>query len=258
MASGFLAGFEVIAGEEAGTFTAGVPKRLVLHTTEGSSIAGAVAEYRKKRNCFPHFTVDAGKRQRAQHYPVDVSARALHKGKPGVQTNPWGAIQIEMVGFAKSSHLIPHAQLAWLATEVIGPILAAVPSIKLHHPKFKGEGEGLLAHVNAKQRMTPETWKAFDGICGHQHVPENDHWDPGRFPIDTVLGFLGAPTNPFLEEDDMTFITTPDKRIVLLHAGKLVHIGKLEGIDADVNSWDLSKDEATWKNLQTAYGGVVG
>jgi hypothetical protein len=32
--------------------------------------------------------------------------------------------------------------------------------------------------------MSDDEWNAFNGWCGHQHVPENSHWDPGKLNID--------------------------------------------------------------------------
>ena len=45
--------------------------------------------------------------------------------------------------------------------------------------------------------MTDQEWDQFGGVCGHQHVPENTHWDPGAIDWDTLL--------PVLEEE-MTLI----------------------------------------------------
>lgn len=56
------------------------------------------------------------------------------------------------------------------------------------------------------------------------------------------------------EDDDMTFISTPDGRVVLLHAGKLVRVDKAESLDPEVNRWDLTKDPATWKRIADAKG----
>ena len=32
-------------------------------------------------------------------------------------------------------------------------------------------------------RMSAAEFTAFTGICGHQHVNDNDHWDPGALDI---------------------------------------------------------------------------
>ncbi|GAA0464000.1 hypothetical protein [Streptomyces olivaceiscleroticus] len=35
--------------------------------------------------------------------------------------------------------------------------------------------------------MSASQWNGFRGICGHQHVPENDHGDPGSLDFRHVL-----------------------------------------------------------------------
>lgn len=193
-----LAGFDTtVAGQDSGPFVAG-PMRLVLHTTEGSSAAGAIGAF-KSMGSWPHFTVDPLAKVRYQHISLDVGARALINAPGGVETNREDAIQIEMVGFAAKTPDWTDDALQWLATEVFAPILAAT-GIPTTHPAFSGTN---AAGVNAPQRMTFDQWDTFAGICGHQHVPENDHWDPGAFPIDRLLTFL---------EDDMQ----PDERAALL------------------------------------------
>jgi hypothetical protein len=48
--------------------------------------------------------------------------------------------------------------------------------------------------------MSFAEWEAFKGICGHQHVPENDHGDPGNFPIKRLIELVkakkGKPATP--------------------------------------------------------------
>ena len=45
-------------------------------------------------------------------------------------------------------------------------------------------------------RFTPEEWNHFVGICGHQHVPENVHGDPGNIDIQRVLRAADRILNP--------------------------------------------------------------
>lgn len=35
--------------------------------------------------------------------------------------------------------------------------------------------------------MSQVEWLSYKGHCGHQHVPEQAHWDPGEFKIELVL-----------------------------------------------------------------------
>ncbi len=49
-------------------------------------------------------------------------------------------------------------------------------------------------------RMSNSQWSNYRGHCGHQHVPENDHGDPGAFPMAAILdrakGTTAAPSKP--------------------------------------------------------------
>src|SRR5215210_3512071 len=80
----------------SGSFTGG-PFKIVHHTTEGSSAAGAFSAFQSHRSD-PHFTVDEQKIY--QHIDTSMAARALKNPAGGVQTNRDSAIQIEVVGFA--------------------------------------------------------------------------------------------------------------------------------------------------------------
>ncbi|MBD9700618.1 peptidoglycan-binding protein [Streptomyces sp. ID01-12c] len=43
--------------------------------------------------------------------------------------------------------------------------------------------------------MTGTQWNSFRGWCGHQHVPENDHGDPGSMDFGRVIELAkGGPT----------------------------------------------------------------
>jgi hypothetical protein len=110
-----------------------------------------------------------------------------------VQTNRDSAIQVEIVGFAAQSPGWPDPMLQWLADGI--KEICDREGIDAHaHPRFVGEAER-PAGEGAAQRMSPAQWDAFNGVCGHQHVPENEHWDPGGLHYDTIERFM---------EDDMT------------------------------------------------------
>lgn len=188
MITGFT--YQPIVGKAGGTFTHGAPKRLVLHSTEGSSVAGAVAAY-KAKGVPPQFTVDPKTRARVQHISEDKAGYALKNLAGGVQTNNQGAIQVEVVGFAAKMQDMSDLDVVWMGTEVVRP-LAAATGFKLEAPAFVGADQS-PANAKAKQRFSAAAWNAFNGVCGHQHVPENDHWDPGAMRIDAILAFARAP-----------------------------------------------------------------
>jgi hypothetical protein len=37
------------------------------------------------------------------------------------------------------------------------------------------------------KRLSGQQWLDFSGWLGHQHAPENDHWDPGAIDITDLL-----------------------------------------------------------------------
>ena len=80
----------------AGRYVAG-PFKIVHHTTEGSTAAGAFATYHQTQD-IPHFTVDD--QFIYQHLDTEVAATALAHPPGTVETNKHSAVQFELVGFA--------------------------------------------------------------------------------------------------------------------------------------------------------------
>lgn len=202
----WLDGFDHSWTRQGGSYVTGdYPWRLELHTTEGKSVAGALAAY-ESSGAYPHFTVRYETKERLQHVSLSRSSTASRNLDGGVETNRWRCIQVEIVGFAGESHTWSKEKLEWLGREVVAPIRAQV-GFQLVAPKFVGTESGTIATTTAKQRMSFEAWKAFNGVCGHQHVPENHHWDPGRLDIATILAAAGgvaspAPSGAVSEEDE--------------------------------------------------------
>jgi len=165
-------------GNSGGSYTGG-PFKGVLHTTEGASASGAIAAF-TANNSWPHFTVDRDGTV-YQHVGIDVAARALANQSGGVQTNRDSAIQIEVVGYAKNPNW-PLAQveamfnlMRWIEAQTgIKPVAPAFGSNEQY-----GYGNPL--------EFSQSQWDEFNGWCGHQHVPENNHWDPGAIAILNLL-----------------------------------------------------------------------
>lgn len=169
------------------------PNVIVLHTTEGSGWPGY-----EGGGTAPHLTIRPDTRRKRldvrQHLPLDRSARALRNKAGGVETNTLNCVQLELVGTCdprqrgRGMMFWPEAP-AW-ALEQLGDVLAELhelhPAIPLHssvpfrpYPSSYGEG--------ASQRLSAAGWRRFRGVCGHQHVPENDHGDPGALPIGKII-----------------------------------------------------------------------
>ena len=158
----------------------GGPFKIVHHTTEGSSAAGALTAFAQNKSD-PHFTVDATRI--LQHIDTAEGARALRNAPGGVQTNRDSAVQIELVGFA---HLPkdPRAltQLARLCRwiEATHGVPKVWPS-GVPRPAKNGRDPG-------GHNRDARTWDEQSGHYGHCHVPENSHWDPGY--SDSEMAFI--------------------------------------------------------------------
>lgn len=203
----YLPGIETIAGQSAGAMAGGRGRKLLLHSTEGSTIEGAVGAYRA-RNVWPHLTVDCPRRRAVQHLPLQLAGRSLKNKAGGVETNRAGQylVQIELVGFAGRPHTIGDVDdLDWFAREVVRPIHEAT-GVPLHsvvdwvpYPASYGEG--------ARQRVAASRWADLSGIVGHQHAPENDHGDPGALDVARIIATATSQEDDMpLTEDDIPVI----------------------------------------------------
>lgn len=186
------------------------PNVALLHTTEGTSwpsYAGGATT--------PHLTLMPNHARRRldvrQHLPLERSARALQNDAGGVETNTANVVQIELVGTSRTDAGGPG--MCWpqapdWALEELGEVLATLhtlfPAIPLHssvkwvaYPASYGE--------RASQRLSGQEWRTFRGVCGHQHVPENDHGDPGALPIGKVIA-AALNLNPPKEHPGMNHV----------------------------------------------------
>jgi hypothetical protein len=155
----------------AGSFTPGYKPRIVWHTTEGHSYPGPEIYHGTN----PHFTCDFKRRRTYQHCPMNVAAMALRNPPGGVETNRANAIQVELVGLASESGL-------WTPDDY-----AYIHELARHIEKARDVPR---RHIKpwTHSRMTNTKWREFSGHCGHMHVPENDHTDPGMaFHIDRIV-----------------------------------------------------------------------
>ncbi len=164
-------------------------RKILLHTTEGPSVQAAVNAYRSRAGRWsggvhPHVTVNPATGERAQHCPLSRASYALKGGDTD------GVIQVEIVGYARLSHLWGPDVNAWIGREVIAPIRAACPEVPLDAPlRFLGADSGLLAkpYPFGKARVSRTDWLDTYGIVGHQHPPADDHWDPGKIDIAAII-----------------------------------------------------------------------
>jgi hypothetical protein len=162
----------------AGSYIKGPRPKIVWHTTEGYSLP-------RYSGSAPHFTLNPKTGQLWQHIPVNLSALSLEHRAGTVDTNRANAVQVELIGFARET-------FGWSAADYqrIADLARWIE---------KARGVPRHSHVtfsNTATRLSPQAWLAYGGHCGHQHVPGNAHWDPGRFRIDLVLGKIPSPPKP--------------------------------------------------------------
>lgn len=218
-----LDGFEWIdAGPDGGTWASdAAPWRGIVHATQSRNISAAVSAY-QANGTPPHVTADAWARRRAQHIDTDRSAYAVKNLPGGVETNRLRALQVELVGFSEDPANLPEslapyslealtdADKRWLGEEVFAPLMAAHPVRPLSLTMYGADCGWTLARADARQRLSFDSWTVFDGWCCHQHVPENDHWDPGALDLATILRYA-AP--PLTEDDPMPLIPLDAARL---------------------------------------------
>ena len=143
----------------------------ILHTTESRNYYPSQYEYYGHKNP-PHYTLHGTKMY--QHFPNNRASRALQNRAGGVQTNRHAAIQIEIVWNAKDINDMPDAN--WQTLRTWMRWIEGETGIKPVCPEF---GDSRQYGYKNPAELTNEEWESFNGWCGHQHVPENAHWDPG-------------------------------------------------------------------------------
>ncbi|WP_196217856.1 hypothetical protein [Streptomyces blattellae] len=198
---------------------------VVWHTTEGRSLpAYGGGSSAPTFTAVPDFA--AKKLKWFQHFDFDTSARALVNKAGGVETNTLNAVQVEIVGtcdpathkkWGNTPHLYTPELPAWAVRDLAAfakwaheqhrvPLTSKV-TFKAY-PGSYGTGNGV--------RMSNTKWQSFTGHCGHQHVPENLHGDPGAFPMAAILNAAKAGTP---KEADVADLTTDDIRKIWLTDG---------------------------------------
>lgn len=173
----WLSGVTKVLGQSAGTMVGG-GKKIVHHTTEGSNAAGAIATFRTTGS-WPTLTAEwtGSKLEVYQHMPLNMAARALQHPGGTSETNRANCVQIEHVGFAADTGNWSDARYAAIATlcrqiESLWGVPSTTANVSFSNP----------------QRLSGPGFVAAAGHCGHEHVPNNDHTDPGvGFKIEKIL-----------------------------------------------------------------------
>lgn len=190
----------------------------VIHTTEGTTLpdydGGASA---------PNLTAVpdiANKKLRWwQHYDIDQSARALVNKAGGVETNTANAVQVELVGTCDPAKRTSWGRLRAGVDYLYWPDAPdwALAELGLF-VRWCRDNHGIRAESTVQwkaypgsygdtdTRLTDAEWNAYYGWLGHQHVPENDHGDPGNIDFAKVIAFATGSATPV-----QTGTTMPEK-----------------------------------------------
>jgi hypothetical protein len=175
---GFKDGVERVVLEDAGPYVTGRPK-ITWHSTEGSTIEGAISAYRQKR-ASPHFTIDPSRKRLVQHISVFRAARALEHRAGTVETNRARTVQVEIVGNAANMARLPPDQLDFVAD------LARWIERTMDVPST-GTVDFVPFPSGSPRRLAGQAWLDYSGHHGHMHVPGQSHGDPGALAIRKIL-----------------------------------------------------------------------
>ncbi|MGW5633956.1 hypothetical protein [Streptomyces sp. NPDC003832] len=244
----------------------------VVHTTEGMSLpsysGGAMA---------PTVTgvpdIAAKKIRWYQHFDVDESARALANKLGGVQTNTANAFQIELVGTCDDSkkttwsgkqagvHYLHWptapdwvlAEVAWLVRwlhDYHAVPLTCVKDWLAYGKDDRRPGITPASYGASPARMSFAEWGAFKGWCGHQHVPENDHGDPGSMNFARVIQLAKGDST---QEDDVA-LSDADKTWITnaIKTNSFTGVWKTDGIPAPSDAKDATTNK-TWQGLSVLH-----
>src|SRR3954468_7403883 len=156
---------------DAGAYVPADPK-LVWHTTETLRLPAYDGSA-------PHLTLDPANGSLWQHIPLDRAARALEHPPGSVETNRADCVQVELIGFARDTPSWPRAHYARIAS--------LARWIEANHDVPR---RSTVTFATTPQRLDSDTWLAYAGHLGHEHVPAQpgNHWDPGAFRIELVVG----------------------------------------------------------------------
>ncbi|MFE6597258.1 hypothetical protein ACFU9O_02215 [Streptomyces albidoflavus] len=215
---------------------------IVWHSTEGTALPSygggasaptltAVPDFARKKLVW------------YQHFDFDVSSRALVNKAGGVETNTLNVCQVEVVGTCDpATHAKwqkagrQHLYMPELPDWVVRDLAAFAKWAHEQHGVPLSSGLTFRAYPASygasSVRMTGARWNSFKGHCGHQHVPENDHGDPGAFPMAAIL--------------DAAKGSTPEKGLDMTDEQLFKAVWKRDAIPAPTTA-STYKTNPTWK-----------
>ena len=145
--------------------------KLIVHTTETQSLPSYPYP--------PHVTINLLAPDTIwQHVTGTKGAYALKSSTPSPNYQMGAVWQVEHIAYARDTPNAPQLFYDSLAREVVWfHRNKGVPLV------FAPVWEDGSAYGDWPGRMSAEEFTEFSGVCGHQHVYANDHWDPGALDI---------------------------------------------------------------------------
>jgi hypothetical protein len=228
----------------------------VFHTIEGEPSEAGFRALARRHPSPPHLWAMPSADLLLQVIPLDRAAYALGHPPGTVDTNRMGAIQVECWGFARDMGSVSTQTLDWLARRLLAPVVQMVP-INLAHVRTTSGDECYGAHSAC--RMSESEWRSFDGVCGHQHVPGNSHWDPGRLDLAAIAAraasiLAGGPASAETSASE----STPDIE------AEVVDDAAIHDLSGDAEALNDSAESAArrsaaaqleWQDLSLTTGG---
>lgn len=182
-------------GKSGGSYV-DLPWKVVLHTTETASLPGY-----SSGTYAPHLTYDPSKNVWYQHTSFQTAARTLKNEAGGVQTNRANAIQVEIICYSDKKIADKYDRL-WVGNLSTKALKDIREFIKWAPVKFEWRGEQAFSYSQANAsgyRFSDSEWDTFNGVCSHQDLPENTHWDTGALDWPRLMG------TDKLEDDDYMY-----------------------------------------------------
>lgn len=190
-------------------YTVATAWKIGLHTTETTGLpsyeGGAVA---------PQLTVDVKARATYRHYDYTRYAGKAFKHPPGTPpTNTVRVVQLEVIGFCDDHHKDSSFHVsnwtdgdyAYLAS-VLAQVSADTGAVLRSTVTWKAYGLGVVPNTSAGThngvRLSRAAFAAYSGVLGHEHVPDNDHGDPGNPDMSRLLPQAPPPPQPLPGKDD--------------------------------------------------------
>lgn len=174
---------------------------------------GVLASWKAGRGYPTQYLVDVPNRVVARCVPETVASYGLADLAGGVRTNRAGSrlLQMEVCGHAAQlEQEFTPADWRWFGDLLRQ--LCLTYGIPYAFPAPFATSPAPAYGLNAPQRLTSAQYQQAAGILGHQHVPENEHSDPGILRLDLMNG--GGPTTMSTERRVLRFTHRPDDLFV--------------------------------------------